>query len=170
MWVVTLLHLNRGYKARIMPRPHNLPRSEDVFAAAGVPRSVGLFSSRAPHRPNPIGLSALQIVSVNVTAGYVEVRGLDLLHDTPVLDLKPYVAAFDAFPSARAGWMDKIDPDPLSARLRGYQTIHSARGARARRAALRRRNAADQAQLQVTTASADSDAGDAGGDGDPATA
>lgn len=60
-------------------------------------------------------------------------RGIDLLNDTPVLDIKPYVPAFDAFPSARAGWMDLITPSAEQARLSGYQTIRSPRGERAAR-------------------------------------
>lgn len=59
---------------------------------------VGLFCSRAPHRPNPIALSALKISSVDVKSGIIEVVGLDLLDGTPVLDIKPYVPAFDSFP------------------------------------------------------------------------
>ena len=41
--------------------------------------------------------------------GTVEVIGLDLLDGTPILDIKPYIPAFDSFPEARAGWMDIID-------------------------------------------------------------
>jgi hypothetical protein len=62
------------------------------------------------------------------------VEGLDLLNDTPVLDLKPYIPAFDAFPEARAGWMDAIRGNATESRLRGYQSISSSRGARALRA------------------------------------
>lgn len=72
IWVITLMHLNAGFKHKIRPQP-----VED--ADSQPPRQVGLFSSRAPHRPNPIALSALKVVNVNVTAGVIEVRGLDLL-------------------------------------------------------------------------------------------
>jgi len=65
--------------------------------------------------------------------GEIHVRGIDLLNDTPVLDIKPYVPAFDAFPDARAGWMDLINPAAEDARLTGYQTIRSPRGERAAR-------------------------------------
>ena len=88
-----------------------------------------LFDS-APHRPNPIALSALSVVSVDSKRGIIEVNGLDLLDGTPVLDIKPYVPAFDSFPSARAGWMDEISTDTELARVSGYQTIVSSRGAR----------------------------------------
>jgi len=58
-----------------------------------------------------------------VERGEILVRGIDLMNDTPVLDIKPYVAAFDAFPAAAAGWMDLINPNASESRLTGYQTI-----------------------------------------------
>ncbi|MDB4947153.1 MAG: hypothetical protein JWP97_6687 [Labilithrix sp.] len=64
----------------------------------------GVFATRSPHRPNPIGMSAVRLVSV--AGGVVTIRDLDLLDGTPVLDLKPYVAYADAFPAAGAGWLD----------------------------------------------------------------
>lgn len=71
------------------------------------------------------------MVSVDVAGGVVRVRGLDLLHDTPVLDIKPYIPAFDAFPSVAAGWLDSIHRDSTAGREQGYQTIVSKRGIRA---------------------------------------
>lgn len=121
IWVLTLMHLNDGYKTRIKPLPR---QNED-----NVPEEVGLFSCRAPHRPNPIAMSACEVISVDLERGVVEVNGMDLLDDTPILDIKPYVPAFDAFPNAKAGWMDNIF-DPLVARERGYQDIKSSRGRR----------------------------------------
>ncbi|KAJ3011087.1 UNVERIFIED_CONTAM: hypothetical protein HDU68_001822 [Siphonaria sp. JEL0065] len=58
--------------------------------------SVGVFSTRTPHRPAPVGLSLGRVVEVNVDKGYVVFQGLDLVHGTPVLDIKPYVAFSDA--------------------------------------------------------------------------
>lgn len=65
----------------------------------------GLFATRAPRRPNPIGLSLVQVVSV--VGSVVTVRGIDVLDGTPLLDIKPYVPAFDV-PAGpvRAGWME----------------------------------------------------------------
>ncbi|ORY41869.1 hypothetical protein BCR33DRAFT_718539 [Rhizoclosmatium globosum] len=57
--------------------------------------SVGVFSTRTPHRPAPIGLSLARILEVNVEKGYVLFEGLDLVHGTPVVDIKPYVAFSD---------------------------------------------------------------------------
>ena len=58
---------------------------------------------------------------------------------TPVLDIKPYVPAFDSFENAKAGWMDKITTDMKLVRTSGYQSIYSARGARSTRAGNRKR-------------------------------
>ena len=100
MWVVFVFHKNveegRGWKGKVLP-----PRS-------GVKR--GVFGTRSPHRPNPIGLSAVKIDRVDGCV--VHVRNVDLLDQTPVLDLKPYVAYADAYPGARSGWLEASDPLP----------------------------------------------------------
>ena len=115
IWVISVMHRNSGFKKKIRPQPR-------ADAAGQPPPLVGLFCSRAPHRPNPLALSALKVTGVDVAAGVIEVIGLDLLDGTPVLDIKPYVPAFDAFPDARAGWMDAIDGgDYLTSRAVGYQ-------------------------------------------------
>jgi len=98
IWVLFVFHKNveqaRGWKPRVQP-----PRSEG---------KQGVFATRSPHRPNPIGLSAVTIDRVEGLV--VHVRGVDLLDGTPVIDLKPYVAYADAFPGARAGWLAAADP------------------------------------------------------------
>lgn len=88
---------------------------EERFARPKVlpPRSDtrrGVFATRSPHRPNPIGLSAVRLDRIEGTTLFV--RDLDLLDGTPVLDLKPYLAYADAFPDARAGWLEARDPRP----------------------------------------------------------
>ena len=82
---------------------------------------------------NLLGPKILRNTDALPDLGEIHVRGIDLLNDTPVLDIKPYVPAFDAFPDARAGWMDLINPAAEDARLTGYQTIRSPRGERAAR-------------------------------------
>ena len=84
------------------------PTARPPVAAPGRGR-VGLFASRAPYRPNPIGLTCARLVGVRGLR--VDVAETDLLDGTPVLDLKPYVPAADAFPDARAGWVDAQAPD-----------------------------------------------------------
>ena len=72
-------------------------------------RERGLFATRSPSRPNPIGLSAVRLLGRE--ASTLHVAGIDVLDGTPLLDLKPYVPAFDAFPSSRAGWFDACGTD-----------------------------------------------------------
>jgi tRNA-Thr(GGU) m(6)t(6)A37 methyltransferase TsaA len=66
----------------------------------------GLFATRSPARPNPIGMSVLRLLSID--GARINVRGMDILDGTPLLDIKPYVPDFDAFRPSRAGWFDKV--------------------------------------------------------------
>ena len=93
MWVIYWFHLNRGFRPKVRP-----PRSLV---------SRGVFATRSPRRPNPIGLSVYELVRVDGLI--LHVRGVDALDGTPVLDLKPYVAYTDALPEAGAGWLDARD-------------------------------------------------------------
>jgi tRNA-Thr(GGU) m(6)t(6)A37 methyltransferase TsaA len=68
-------------------------------------RRVGVFASRSTHRPNPIGLSVVELLGVEQDAAghpLLRLRGADLLDQTPVLDIKPYIPYVDALPNARA--------------------------------------------------------------------
>jgi tRNA (Thr-GGU) A37 N-methylase len=56
-------------------------------------KRVGIFSTRSPHRPNPIGLTLTKLEKIKGTQ--VEVSGLDLISGTPVLDIKPYIPKYD---------------------------------------------------------------------------
>ncbi len=84
IWLITLMHLNSGYRTKIRPQPNPILLKTDDGSLSrdktGQPASVGLFCSRAPHRPNPIAISAVRIISVNETEGRIEVDGLDLLN------------------------------------------------------------------------------------------
>ncbi|MGB5853423.1 MAG: tRNA (N6-threonylcarbamoyladenosine(37)-N6)-methyltransferase TrmO [Rhodanobacter sp.] len=93
IWLLFAFHRSEGWKAEVRP-----PRG-------GGKRSV--LATRSPHRPNAIGLSAVELVAVE--EGALRVRGVDLLDGTPILDIKPYVPYADAFPTARAGWIDAVD-------------------------------------------------------------
>lgn len=67
-------------------------------------KAMGVFATRSPYRPNPLGLSAVRIASIEGTM--VKVRGADLMDGTPIYDIKPYIAYADAFPDARGGFVD----------------------------------------------------------------
>lgn len=63
----------------------------------------GIFSSRSPNRPNPIGLSIVELLKRN--KNILLVKGVDMLNGTPLLDLKPYVPTFDHRDNVRVGWL-----------------------------------------------------------------
>ncbi|OGR94003.1 MAG: tRNA (N6-threonylcarbamoyladenosine(37)-N6)-methyltransferase TrmO [Elusimicrobia bacterium GWF2_62_30] len=68
-------------------------------------RKVGVFASRSPHRPNPIGLSLARLERVEGDTVYLS--GADLINGTPILDIKPYLPDYDAAAGARAGWAEQ---------------------------------------------------------------
>lgn len=94
LWVIAWLHLNQHWNPTVMP-----PRGPKVRR--------GTLATRAPHRPNPIGLSASRILKVEDRM--IHLAGIDLLDQTPVLDIKPYVPYCDAFPQARSGYVDEAE-------------------------------------------------------------
>ncbi len=65
----------------------------------------GLFATRAPRRPNPIGLSVVQLDRIE--KGILQIRNVDMLDGTPLLDIKPYVPEFDSQPKIRTGWLEQ---------------------------------------------------------------
>lgn len=102
------------------------PTAHPPVTAPGRAR-VGVFASRAPYRPNPIGLSCVRLAGV--AGRTVEVEEADLLDGTPVLDIKPYIPAADAFPDARAGWVEAQDVWRVAARPRFEAAAAFVRGA-----------------------------------------
>ena len=65
----------------------------------------GLFATRAPSRPNPIGLSVVRLLGIK--AGNLRVQDIDIVDGTPLLDIKPYVPEFDVREAAKIGWLGK---------------------------------------------------------------
>jgi tRNA-Thr(GGU) m(6)t(6)A37 methyltransferase TsaA len=72
-------------------------------------RPHGVFATRAPTRPNPIGLSVVRLLRRDDNILYI--ANLDVVDGTPLLDVKPYVPQFDAAPDARAGWLAQSGAD-----------------------------------------------------------
>ncbi len=95
IWLIYVLHHNPNWKPMVQP-----PRAT---------RKVGVFASRAPYRPNPIGLSCVELVSIEGLR--VNVGPHDLLDGTPILDIKPYLPYADSFPEAKCGWVDELPKD-----------------------------------------------------------
>lgn len=63
----------------------------------------GLFATRAPARPNPIGLSCVRLLGIE--GDMIRIAEVDILDDTPLLDIKPYVPQYDHYPEQRIGWL-----------------------------------------------------------------
>ena len=99
IWVIFQFHENGGW--RPTTRPPVPPKGKD---------RVGTFASRSPYRPNPIGLSCVRLLKVDGLTLYVDEA--DLLNGTPVLDIKPYIPMADAFPDAKAGWVEEQVGEP----------------------------------------------------------
>jgi len=84
---------------------HRVTRSELLVTPFLDPDEHGVFATRAPTRPNPIGLSVLQLNGID--GNRLEVENIDILDGTPLLDLKPYIPDFDRVDQARTGWLEK---------------------------------------------------------------
>lgn len=78
--------------------------------------SMGVFATRSPFRPNPLGLSCVELVCVDSDAAdgpVIYVRGADLMDGTPIYDMKPYIKYADSRPHARCGYVDALDERSL---------------------------------------------------------
>jgi tRNA-Thr(GGU) m(6)t(6)A37 methyltransferase TsaA len=77
-------------------------------------RAHGVFATRSPARPNPIGLSTVRLVGISGST--LEIEDVDILDGTPLLDMKPYIAPLDDRPGARIGWYEGRLTDIANAR------------------------------------------------------
>lgn len=85
-------HRSQGLKMEVVPFMDSEPR--------------GLFATRAPNRPNSIGLSIVQLEKIENNVLYVQ--NIDILDGTPLLDIKPYVPEFDDQVAVRTGWLEQV--------------------------------------------------------------
>jgi tRNA-Thr(GGU) m(6)t(6)A37 methyltransferase TsaA len=73
----------------------------------------GLFATRVPARPNAIGMSCVRLL--NIEGNILRLAEVDILDDTPLLDIKPYVPQYDNYPVQRCGWLDTVPDKPVVA-------------------------------------------------------
>lgn len=103
IWLLFVFHqhLDQGWTPTVRP-----PR-------LGGNQRVGVFASRSPFRPNPVGLSAVRLLHINKDSGalFLEVQGADLIDGTPIVDIKPYVPYSDSIPDALGGFASSV-PEP----------------------------------------------------------
>jgi len=95
IWLITWLDRVDGWRPLVVPYRDTVEH--------------GLFATRSPRRPNPLGLSVVRLLRRE--GRVLHVADLDLLDGTPLVDLKPYVPAFDSHPGSRAGWFDSTAED-----------------------------------------------------------
>lgn len=88
IWLIYWLHRARSFRLKVVPYRDTVER--------------GLFATRAPSRPNPVGLSVVRLIGR--AGNSLRVEGLDILDGTPLLDIKPYVPLVDSYPDSRSGW------------------------------------------------------------------
>lgn len=96
VWLLWWFHRNDGWRPLVLP-----PR--------GPSQRRGVFATRSPHRPSPLGLTSVALLGVEGRRLFL--GPCDLVDGTPVFDVKPYIAAHDAFPDARAGWIDAMEAE-----------------------------------------------------------
>lgn len=90
--IILLYHFHRSRKFSLTVRPY----MDDV--------EHGVFATRSPSRPNPIGISVVRLISVH--ENIIEIRDVDILDGTPLLDIKPYVPDFDIKEVECIGWLE----------------------------------------------------------------
>ena len=81
---------------------------------------MGVFATRSPYRPNPLGLSCVEIISIDLQTPegpIIYVKGADLMDGTPIYDIKPYIRYADAHPEAKCGYVDGLSERKLNVRM-----------------------------------------------------
>lgn len=110
LWLLWGFSANKHTAKGVTVRPPRL----------GGNKQLGVFATRSPFRPNPIGLSSVHIDHIDydcVDAPVIYVRGADLMDGTPIYDIKPYIPYTDAHPEARGGFTDTTEWQPLDVRI-----------------------------------------------------
>ena len=95
IWVIFVFHHNSSWK------PLTNPPYSDGKGKKGV------FATRSPYRPNPIGMSCVKLEKI--CGNRIYIKGCDILNNTPIIDIKPYISDYDSFPDASRGWLDNIE-------------------------------------------------------------
>jgi tRNA-Thr(GGU) m(6)t(6)A37 methyltransferase TsaA len=90
LWIIFQFHLNKNWKPLVNPPRHTR-------------KKVGVFATRAPYRPNQIGLSCVKLDKVDGLKIYISES--DILDGSPILDIKPYLPYSDSFPDVKTGWV-----------------------------------------------------------------
>ncbi len=109
IWLVWWFHRNDTWRPQVLP-----PR--------GPAQRRGLFATRSPHRPNPLGITPVPLLRIDRLR--LVLGTCDFVDGTPVFDIKPYVPAYDSFPNESNGWIGEVDT--LLTAPPGYQVRFTA--------------------------------------------
>ena len=93
LWLIFHFHLSEGWKRKVFP-----PRGD---------KKISVLATRSPHRPNPLGLSCVKLLKVEHNS--LKISGHDLVDQTPIFDIKPYIPYADSFEESAIGWLDKVE-------------------------------------------------------------
>ena len=116
VWILFVFHLNSGKAVKAKVKP---PRLNGL--------KTGVFSTRAPYRPNPIGLTLAKLESIDNDTLYFS--GIDIVNDTPVLDIKPYISSYDCPQISSSGESCKTSVSGItSSEKTPIKTSHSEQG------------------------------------------
>jgi tRNA (adenine37-N6)-methyltransferase len=97
LWLLYVFHKNTHWKPKV-----RVPRGRT---------KRGVFATRAPYRPNNIGISCVRLLDIR--GRHIIIADADILDGTPLLDIKPYIPYMDSFPLSRAGWVDELADVPV---------------------------------------------------------
>lgn len=106
IWLIFWLHKAAPFKLRVKPYLDTVER--------------GLFATRAPSRPNPVGLSSVRLLKRDGCR--LHIAEFDMLDGTPLLDIKPYIGKVDSFQVERSGWLDTVEKQNTKADNRFHKT------------------------------------------------
>lgn len=107
LWLIWGFSANRHGEWQPTVRPPRLGGNE----------RMGVFATRSPYRPNPLGLSCVEIERIDMDAATIYVRGADLMDCTPIYDIKPYIRYADSRPDAVCGYVDRLEERHLDVML-----------------------------------------------------
>lgn len=99
LWLIWGFSANRHGEWQPTVRPPRLGGNE----------RMGVFATRSPYRPNPLGLSCVEIERIDMDTATIYVRGADLMDGTPIYDIKPYIRYADSRPDAVCGYVDSLE-------------------------------------------------------------
>lgn len=122
LWICFIFHKNKARPWTPRVRPPRL----------GGNKTIGVFASRSPYRPNPLGLSVVEFVGIRKQDNklFLDIRGADIIDGTPVVDIKPYLPYSDSISRASAGYAERSPEAQLQVEFseQAQQQLQLARG------------------------------------------